>query len=237
MFRKLWEAVIILRRSWLLFSGIILTVWLPGSLLVNYLAYYVFPDLEALKQVRATMWIEGIFGPVYIGAMVYALSRLKQGQSVSYREAMSVGIKNWGRLFAARFYVGVITALGLIALVVPGVVIAVRYALLDCVIILEEGEAGKARDRSSDLTKGRRWQIFWAAVVFFIAFALLSFLLYLPQSIAEPLNVMAYDVVMDCLLDVVYGVIQITMFLYYWEAKADEESDAVPLLVPSEISN
>ena len=74
MFRKLGEAVIILRRSWLLFSGIILTVWLPGNLLVNYLAYYVFPDLGALKQARATMWIEGIFGPVYIGAMVYALS-------------------------------------------------------------------------------------------------------------------------------------------------------------------
>lgn len=228
MFRKLGEAVIILRRRWLLFSAIILTIWLPGNLLVSFLNYHVFPDEEGLKAIRATMWIEGIFGPVYIGAMVYALSRLKQGCDVTYKEAMTVGFKNWGRLFVARLCAGFVIALGLIALIVPGIVFLVRYALLDCVVVLEGTDGGKARTRSTDLTKGQGWQIFLAVVVFFIAFALLGFLLYLPQGIAEPLNVMAYDVVVDCLLDVVYAVIQITMFLFYWEAKTKEQGAATP---------
>jgi hypothetical protein len=226
MFRILGEAIVILRRRWLLFSAIILTVWLPGNLLADFLGYYVFTDSEVWKQMRVTTWIEGIFGPIYIGALVYALARLKQGQEVDYGEAMAAGLKNWGRLFAARLFAGFIVILGLIALVVPGVIFLIRYAFLDSVVVLEGMEAGKARLRSSDLTKGRRWKIFGAAVVFYIAFGVIAFLLYLPQSIADQLNVMAYDVVMDCILDLVFAVIQIAIFLFYWEARTDAEATA-----------
>jgi len=93
------------------------------------------------------------------------------------------------------------------------------------------------RLRSTELTEGRRWQIFWAAVIFFIAISVLGFLLYLPQSYSEQLNVMAFDVVVDCILDSVYAVIQITMFLFYWEAKTNEQSAAIPPSMSSTISS
>ena len=32
------------------------------------------------------------------------------------------------------------------------------------------------------------------------------------------LNTMATDVAADCVLDIAYGIIQIVMFLYYWQA-------------------
>jgi hypothetical protein len=226
MFRTLGEAIIILRRRWLLFSAIILTVWFPGNLLADFLAYYVFPEGEITKQLRLAMWIEGIFGPIYIGAMVYALARLKQGQDVSYGEAMAVGFRNWGRLFAARFMAGLIIFLGLVALIVPGILFLIRYAFLECVVVLEGIDAGKARQRSTDLTKGRRAKIFGAATVFFVCFTGLGLVLYLPQAFAEQLNLIAYDVVMDCLMNIAYAVVQITMFLFYWEAKTNEPAVA-----------
>ncbi|MCX6929756.1 MAG: hypothetical protein NT154_42065 [Verrucomicrobia bacterium] len=222
MFRILGEAVVLLRRRWLLFSAVILTVWLPGNLLTDYLGYYVFEDGAIYHQMRVTTWIEGIFGPIYIGAMMYALARLKLGQEVTYKEAMLVGLKNWRRLFAARFFAGLIVILGLFALLIPGILLLVRYALLDCVVVLEECDSSKARQRSNDLTKGRRWQIFGAGALCFIGLNVLGILLYLPQSIAEPLNLMAYDVIVDCLIDIAYALIQIAMFLFYWEARAGE---------------
>ena len=222
MFRKLGEAVVILTERPFLFSAIILTVWLPGNVLVDYLGHYVLHSEDLFKQIRVTMWIETIFGPIYIGAMVYALARLKEGRDVSYLEAIAVGFKNWGRLFAARFVAGLLIVLGLVALIVPGIVLLVRYALLDCVVVLEGAPTTTARARSTLLTAGRRWQIFWAAVVFICAFIALSFLVYFPQSLAEQLNVMAYDVVADCFSDLAFAVIQITMFLFYWEARTDQ---------------
>ena len=82
-----------------LFAALILTVWLPGRILVNYLE----PVTDAsggtafLGAMRMTMWIEGIFGPIYAGALVFALFRIKSGRPVSYWEAIATGFKKWGR--------------------------------------------------------------------------------------------------------------------------------------------
>ena len=224
MWQRFGEAVHLLRTNLRLFSAIILTVWLPGNLLMNFLTYYVFPEDEWAKQIRLNMWIEGLFGPIYIGAMVHALSKLKQGHAVNYAEAMSVGFKNWGRLFAARFITGCIVLLGLMALIVPGVIFLARFAVLDPVVVLEGAESKAARARCLVLTTGIRGQIVLSAVVFFIGFILCSFLIYLPQSFFDQLDGMTYDVLADCLLDVIYAVIQIVMFLFYWEAKTSEVS-------------
>ena len=43
--------------------------------------------------------IEGVFGPVYVGAMLHALAERHRGRKVAYFEAMSVGLRGWGRLF------------------------------------------------------------------------------------------------------------------------------------------
>jgi fumarate reductase subunit D len=73
-----------------------------------------------------------------------------------------------------------------------------------------------------DLTAGRRWQIFWAAVLFFIPFVMLSFAIYLPLGFIESLNIMPVEVVLDCILDIAYAVLQIVLFLFYWESTQDQ---------------
>jgi hypothetical protein len=182
MIAKFSEAFRLLWRHLGLFTAIILTVWLPGNILINYLAYNVRGSSET-RLMRMSTWIDVIFGPICIGAIVYALFQIKSGRTVTYREAMTVGFKKWGSLFAARFAAGLFVGLGLLALVIPGIVLAVRYSLLDGVVILEESRIiTTARSRSADLTVGRRWQIFWAAVLFFASYIILSFAIYLPLA-------------------------------------------------------
>ena len=99
MLRKLAEATRLLCTNLGLFSAIILTVWLPGNVLANYLAFYVYTDDELSRTMRFTNMFEGIFGPIYVAAMIHALSKIKGGQRPRYLESMAVGFRNWGRLF------------------------------------------------------------------------------------------------------------------------------------------
>jgi hypothetical protein len=226
MLDKFGEAIRLLFANAILFSSIILTIWLPGNLLVNYLTFNIFGREEILRQLRITMLIESIFGPIYIAAMIHALSRLKEGQRPTYSEAILVGLRNWGRLFVARLIAGLLILLGLIALIVPGILLLVRYALLDPAVVLEGATPAEARRRSTELTSGIRWQIFGAGLLFLVAFVVLSvvlsFLIYLPLELFQGLDTMAINVVLDCVLDVAFAVIQIVMFLYYWETAREK---------------
>ncbi|MBI2929198.1 MAG: hypothetical protein HYY24_26335 [Verrucomicrobia bacterium] len=219
MWRILNEAVWLWGNRLPLFTAIILTVWLPGNLLINWLAFYVLSEDDWAKQIRLTVWIEGIFGPIYLGALVYAVACHKLGQAVSYPQAMAVGLKNWRRLFGTRFLAGLLTLLRLILLIVPGIVLLVRYALIDAIVVLEDTTGQSALRRSTELTNGRRWQIFGAATVLFIGYVAMSFGIYLPTGVAEQLDTMAYNVIADSVLDVVFGVIQVAMVLFFWAAK------------------
>lgn len=229
MLAKFAEALQLLWANLRLFSSIILTVWLPGNLLTNYLVFNVFSEEESLyESLRVAVYIEGFFGPIYTGALIYALSQLKQGQHPGYTGAMAVGLQKWGRLLLARFIASFLIMLGFIALIVPGIVLLVRYALLDSAVVLEGGTTSYSRKRSTWLTDGIRWQIFGAGLLFFVASFLFSGLIYLPLIFLPRFDTIATNVVADCLMDVVFAVIQIVMFLYYWEAtqRELEESDA-----------
>jgi hypothetical protein len=179
-----------------------------------------------------TRWIEFIFGPIYIGALVFALFQIKSGRTVTYTEAIAVGFKNWGSLFAERFLAGIFIVLSCLALIIPGIVLAVRYSLLDSVVVLDDAKVtSNARSRSTDLTVGRRWQIFCAAGLFFVLFQMLSITIYLPLALIESLNLMPIQVALRCILDIAYTVIQIVLFLFYWESTQDQrraEQGAAP---------
>jgi len=187
----------------------------------------VFYEEDFIGLMRTISLIEGVFGPIYIGALIYALSRLKQHQVVTYTEAITVGFRNWGRLWWARFVAGIIISLGFIALIVPGILLAIRYALIDSVVILEGADASESRKRSSEITAGKRWQICGAYVLFFLVFFIFSFMVYIPVGVImelgfiEQLSSMIICIVIDCILDVIYAIIIIVMFLFYWESKDD----------------
>ena len=220
MIQKLGEAVGLLVSNLSLFSLIVLTVWLPGNLLIEYLTYNVFADnAENLARItRLNMSIGGIFGPLYIGAVIYALSELKQGRSVRYSQAMAVGLQNWWNLFAARFVANLLIVFGLLLFIVPGIILMLRYALLDSAVILERAGTEQARKRSSDLVQGKKLEILCAAVVFYLGFIVLAVVTDVPFMFIESLNTMVVSVIVDCVLDVAVLVITIVLFLYYWEA-------------------
>lgn len=245
MIRKISEAIQLLIANFTLFSQIVLTVWLPGSIIVVFLRLYVFPDMAGgdelrslAMELRVSNLIEFACGPIYVGALLYALSNIKQGLTTKYPEAMSHGANRSFKLLATRLSTGLIIFLGLLALIVPGIILWLRFTLVDMVVVLEDINGSTARKRSTELTKRRRWKIFGAATVTMLGMLIFgfisSYLIYLPLYIigqAENLILNFIIGVVDYgIASIVVSVLYIVLFLYYWEAKehlrlVNEESE------------
>ena len=231
MLNKFSESMTLLRDNFFLFAAITLTIWLPGNLLTLLIDNY-YVDESGLSAMKAMLWIEGIFGPISAGAIVYALYQIKSGHAVTYKEAMSIGFKKWGSLFTARLVTGLLIILGLFALVIPGIILIIRYSFLDAAVVLENKDTSEARSRSAKLTEGRRWQIFGAGLLFLIGYGLISVAIYMPLGLYESLNIIPIELAMDCILDIVAVIIQIVIFLFYWEATQKESLDEKPAEAP-----
>ena len=226
MINKFGEAFSLLWDHIWLFTAIVLTVALPGNVIIKLITLSA-GEANFMATLYASIWIEVIFAPLYLGALIYALARIKSGKSVTYREAMAVGVKKWFALFAARFVASLFIGIGLIVLIVPGIILALRYALIDCAVILEDKGVADSLSRSTALTAGRRWEIFGAALLFFLGLVLVSILFYFPFGVIEALEISAnlapVEIILDCLISVVTVIIQIVLFLYYWEAVHKEK--------------
>lgn len=213
------ETLRLLVRHFDLFTMIALTVWLPGHLVINYLDFFATSKGAAdaaARSFRVAILVESIFGPLVVAATLAALLSIKQGQPARYLAAMKWAIILWPRLFLARLLVSVIVLAGLIALVVPGVMLLVRLAFVDALVALDGVPLRQAMGISNALTDGRRRGIFWTGGFLFAAVFSMAAALSALAGLAEHFVV---QVLVDCLIAVTQTVFTIAMFLFYWEAR------------------
>jgi hypothetical protein len=124
------------------------TISLPLHVLSQVLAQGSPDETRPLAELRFYLYGQGVFGPISQAAVVWALAAYFRGQRPRYGEALRTGFRNWGRLWGSRFVAGFFILLGLILLVVPGLILAVRYALIDSVVVLEGRGVSASRVRS-----------------------------------------------------------------------------------------
>jgi hypothetical protein len=222
IFGKFSLAFWLLGTNLVLFSLIIWTVWIPANLVIESLEAAALPGQEGQATMRANLFVKTIFGPIAMGALVFALSRRIHGEPVNYFQAIGAGFANWGRLFIANFIAGLIVGLATIALIVPGIIMQVRYALLDPVVVLERSEAPRAR--STQLTAGRRWQIFWAYFLFLAFYLPLALVVSVLASSLESPEQYWINVAVGSVLDVISTIGSIVLFLFYCEARQIDDS-------------
>jgi hypothetical protein len=230
MLRKIGEATRLICTNFVLFGLIILTISLPKNLLLHY-GYQRYP--ERAQSIATTGGL--FFAPLFAAALVHALSKLKEGQRPRYSEAMVTAFRKWQKLLAAQLVTRLLVALGLLALVIPGLVFMVRFALLDPVVVLEGAGTATAMSRTEKLTRGRRWQIFFAFLLCLVSSFLLASLTYISFILVPQLDTMAARVFCDCMLDAWIAIPQTVMFLYYCEAVTNERLQIEPPPLPEAV--
>ena len=214
-----------------LVSAIVLPVAIPKNLLDYYLTTYVVDESNWRGQLAATRWTAYLFDPVATAALIYALNDLYHQRPVRYIAAMIGGLRCWLRLFITQLIAYVLIALGLLALLVPGIFLMVRWSLLDCAVVLEDHVAGEARRRSAQLTSGFRWKIFSAGMLVYAGLLAVAMSLSVVTEVLSTLTDgengsalldMLMVLMSDCLIDILLSVVTILLFLFYQAALKHE---------------
>ncbi len=117
-------------------------------------------------------------------ATVVAVSQVHLDRPAGIGDSFSKVKGEIAGVIGMSMLVGLGVGAGLIALIVPGVLLALMWSLAVPVKILENRGATDAMSRSSDLTKGDRGRIFVIWLLFIVMSIGLSFLLQWPIELA-----------------------------------------------------
>jgi hypothetical protein len=117
-------------------------------------------------------------------ATVVAVSHVHLDRPASVSDSFSRVKGEIGGVIGLSILVGLGVGFGFIALIVPGVLLALMWSLAVPVKILENKSATDAMSRSSDLTKGDRGRIFVIWLLFVVLSIAVGLLLRWPLEIA-----------------------------------------------------
>jgi glycerophosphoryl diester phosphodiesterase family protein len=99
-------------------------------------------------------------------ALFYALLKVIQtGSAPGVNESYRWGLSKFPKLVLVSLIYWVLVTIATLLLVIPGIILAVAFALVLPVAVFEKGSVVNALRRSSQLTSGHRWNIFAACFV------------------------------------------------------------------------
>jgi hypothetical protein len=102
-------------------------------------------------------------------AIIYGVVQELRGRAFTFSDSLRIGFGRVGAVIGLSLLVGILVALAMILLVVPGIIVLCIFAVAVPVCVVESLGPRASMSRSSFLTKGNRWRIFGIFVVIFIA--------------------------------------------------------------------
>ena len=111
-----------------------------------------------------TLWSVFLYGPISMSASWVFLKAARQ-EKFKIGDMFAVFTRNYWNAVGAGLVVGLIIIGGLILLIVPGIIFAIRLSFVQYLIIDRKMPLGEAISTSWKMTKGRSWTIFGMALL------------------------------------------------------------------------
>jgi hypothetical protein len=178
------------RRHFLLFVGIAV---LPSIIMLAFaLSTALFGPgagvLFSITSALALVFVYLVTTALAQGATVVAVSQILLERDTNVAQAFSHIWSRIGELLVLILNMGVRIMLAAIFFIVPGVVLALMYALAVPVAVLEGKGISESLSRSAQLTKGHRWRILLVYVLLTVLTGIVTMLWYAPVTIAVVLT-------------------------------------------------
>jgi hypothetical protein len=106
-----------------------------------------------------------VIAPLITATSIHALHDVVAGQKPRAAAALQAGFDAFAPVFMAILLVAIGVALGLLALLIPGVYLAIRWFFVPQAVVIEDRRSVGALERSSDLVRGQWWRILGLVVV------------------------------------------------------------------------
>ena len=114
-------------------------------------------------------WVFYLIGLYMLqGMVVKAAVNGFNGKATSFGQAFDVGVKMFLPLLGLAIIAGLGAGLGYLLLIVPGVIISVMWAVASPSVVVEKRGVFESLQRSRDLTRGYRWNVFGLMVIYVI---------------------------------------------------------------------
>lgn len=210
--------------------GTIARIQLPFIIALNLLGLLIQHSFEpgstAMRNAGALLMLANLtLLPVYWGATILFLQSAVDSQPIGARQAILTGLRYWRRLLLTYLMMAVAVTLGLMALIVPGLIVGVRLAFADYVCVLENRKPVESLRQSWGDTRDYFWLLFKGMLIIFGGL----FLLELPFALLEQggMDLAPFDALLGILFDLLGTLVTVYGFRIYCLMK-EETAGATP---------
>jgi hypothetical protein len=163
-------AIRLYRADWKTLMAIVAVIAVPFSVIQSFVdqqtQHAVLVGGDVLRA-RSSVGITALFflisvcviTPLLRGSMVRAVAGIYLGERPGVSKSIRFAWSKLGWMLLGIVLATVIASAGLIALIVPGIILYVRYSFVASAVVVE-GAKGNALGRSWRLSKGLGWHIF-----------------------------------------------------------------------------
>ena len=158
-------------------------VWFPLNLGIEFRAAQLDPD-DWRASIQLANGPNLFASPLILGAALEACRLRQAGEEIRFLALTSAAMRHWRSLFVVELVAGFLIMLGFAALVVPGIVLALRYSLAAVVCVREGAGQAAARARSAELARGR-----YGTLTLIYLWHLASLVAFVPMIIASAFGI------------------------------------------------
>ncbi|MDH7564028.1 MAG: hypothetical protein QHH24_03975 [Candidatus Bathyarchaeota archaeon] len=174
------------------------------------------------------MLVSWVVGTITQGTCIKCASLIVEKGEGDLAEAFQNMLHKLPSLLVANLIVTIAVAVGLIALIIPGIIIYIMYFLVLAVILNENMGVMNSLARSKKLVD-RRWLQTFAVIL--IVFLVTSLVNYIASIFAAPLGAFSW-MVSGIISSFVTPLVPITVAVYYYSMIGREQAQTVPLPPP-----
>ena len=185
------DSLAVFGRHFWLFIALSAVVVIPAELIVEGIGLEMltssYDDSPSLAEAAVPTIVEFlVVTPIIAAICIYALHEIAGGERPRAGQVLIAGFEAFTPLFAAVVLAAAGIALGFVALIVPGVYLAVRWYFVPQAVVMDGVRGPRALSRSGLLVTGFWWRTFGLVLLANVAIAIPGFVLLAPfTAIAE----------------------------------------------------
>ncbi len=179
-------------------------------------------DIISGEQIASSV-ILGLLGwiasALSSGALVKAVADIHLGRTVVWQDSIRYALTRLAPLLLGSFLFGLGVAVGIVLFIVPGIILAVSWAVFAPAVVIENQGGAESLARSWQLMSGRRWPSFGAFFAMFLIAGIIGGLL--GRVLGDGDSFTFVDVIVSTAISILTTpLLSITVVILYFELRA-----------------
>jgi hypothetical protein len=200
-----------------------LVIYTPLQFFHSYMDYFVFAEDDLRSSFRLQRALYAFFGIIATAGVIAIGDAAMRGEPLSAWEALGEGLSAWPRMFWSRLLANFLLLAAFLALIIPGIYVFFRLAILEPVAVIEHRSGIGCIKRAYQLTQRRFWLMFGVLGSAYAIVILVGFAMAMPLALFPEIDHWLLDIAMSLLVHVIESIAPILMVAVYFALHSDVE--------------